>query len=110
MEEFLSHLHLAKPLLLLLFLLLPMISMWRRGHSWALILWRCMIFSLLVIALAEPEWVSKQKVSPATREGERVFAFDLSRSIPMQTRRWMEQHYQGKAFAIREGSHVYFWR
>ena len=62
-----------------------------RGRSWALILWRCMIFSLLVIALAEPEWVSKLKVSPATSGGERVFAFDLSRSMPMQTRRWMER-------------------
>jgi hypothetical protein len=91
MKEFLSHLHLAKPLLLLLLLLLPLIPIWGRGRSWALILWRSIIFSLLVIALAEPEWVSPLKVSPTIREGERVFAFDLSRSIPEQTRRWMEQ-------------------
>jgi Ca-activated chloride channel family protein len=91
MKEFLSHLHVAKPVLLFLLLLLPIIPIWGRGRSWALILWRCIIVSLLVIALAEPGWVSKLKVSPATREGERVFAFDLSRSMPMQTRRWMER-------------------
>ena len=91
MEEFLSHLHLTKPVFLLLLFLLPLLWMRRRGHSWALILWRCLTFSMLVIALADPTWVIEQKVSEVTKEGERIFAFDLSRSIPMQMRRWMEQ-------------------
>jgi Ca-activated chloride channel homolog len=45
----------------------------------------------LVIALADPESVSTRKVSAETSEGERVFAFDLSRSVPIQMRRWMER-------------------
>ena len=90
MKEFLSHLHLAKPIFLLLFFLLPLFWIRWRGR-WAVILWRCIIFSLLVIGLADPEWVSIRKVTPATGEGERVFAFDLSRSIPIQMRQWMEQ-------------------
>jgi hypothetical protein len=90
MKEFLSHLHLAKPIFLVLFFLLPLFWIRWRGH-WAVILWRCIIFSLLVIGLADPEWVSIRKVTPATGEGERVFAFDLSRSIPIQMRQWMEQ-------------------
>ena len=48
-------------------------------------------FSMLVIALADPAWVTEQKVSAVTKKGERIFAFDLSRSIPMQMRMWMEQ-------------------
>ena len=91
MEEFLSHLHLAKPVFLLLLFLLPLLWMRWRGRSWALILWRCLTFSMLVIALADPAWVTEQKVSAVTKEGERIFAFDLSRSIPMQMRTWMEQ-------------------
>jgi hypothetical protein len=89
MKEFLSHLHLAQPLFLLLFLLLPLFWIRWRGR-WAVILWRCTIFSLLVIGLADPEWVSIRKVTPAKGEGERVFAFDLSRSIPIQMRQWIE--------------------
>ena len=90
MNEFLTHLHLAKPLFLLLFFLLPLFWIRWRGR-WAVILWRCIIFSLLVIGLADPEWVSIGKVTPATGEAGRVFAFDLSRSIPIQMRQWMEQ-------------------
>ena len=91
MKEFLSQLNLAKPLFLLLFFLLPLFWIRWRGRHWAVILWRCIIFSLLVFALADPEWVSIRKVTPATGEGERVFVFDLSRSIPMPMRQWMEQ-------------------
>ena len=110
MEEFLSHLHLTKPVFLLLLFLLPLLWMRWRGRSWALILWRCLTFSMLVIALADPAWVTEQKVSAVTKEGERIFAFDLSRSIPMQMRHVDGTAYEGKAFAIREGSHFYLWR
>ena len=91
MKEFLSHLHLANPLFLLLFLLLPLFWIRWRGHSLAVILWRCIIFSLLIIAVADPEWVAAQKAGAVTKDDERVFAFDLSRSIPMQMRTWMER-------------------
>jgi hypothetical protein len=92
MEEFLSHLQLTKPVFLLLLLfLLPLLWMRRRGRSWALILWRSLTFSMLVVALADPARVTEQKVSAVTEARERIFAFDLSRSIPMQMRTWMEQ-------------------
>jgi uncharacterized membrane protein len=90
MQEFLFQFHLAKPLFLLLLLLLPLFWIRWREHSRGLILWRCITFLMLVIALADPTWVTEQKVS-AGKNGGRVFAFDLSRSMPIQTRRWMER-------------------
>ena len=91
MQEFLSHIHVANPAFLVLLLLLPLFWIRWRERFWAVILWRCIVSSLLVIALADPEWISLQKVSPVTKEGDRVFAFDLSRSVPMQMRKWMER-------------------
>jgi hypothetical protein len=76
MQEFLFQFHLAKPLFLLLLLLLPLFWIRWREHSRGLILWRCIIFSFLVIALADPAWVTEQKVS-AGKNGGRIFAFDL---------------------------------
>jgi Mg-chelatase subunit ChlD len=91
MQEFLSHIHVANPAFLFLLLLLPLFWIRWRERFWAVILWRCIVSSLLVIALADPEWISLQEVSPVTKEGDRVFAFDLSRSVPMQMRKWMER-------------------
>lgn len=86
MKEFLSHLHLAQPLFLLLFLLLPLFWLRLRARSLAVVVWRSLILALLILALAEPE-----RVDEVTTKEERVFAFDLSRSIPGEMRLWMEK-------------------
>ena len=84
MKPFFSQLQFAKPLFLLLLLVLPLL--WRRWRerSPAFILWRSVIFCLLIFALAAPE-----RVSEIVKEGERIFAFDVSRSIPAEMRQWM---------------------
>lgn len=86
MNDFFSHLHFAKPLFLLLLLLLPLFWLRLRGRSFTVILWRSVIFLLLVLALVDP-----QRVSEVTKEGERIFAFDLSHSISEGMRLWMER-------------------
>jgi Ca-activated chloride channel homolog len=84
MKDILSQLHFASPLFLYLFLLLPLLWLRLRGRSFVVILWRSVIFAVLVLALADPELVTETK-----KTGERIFAFDLSRSIPEAMRLWM---------------------
>ncbi|MFQ5849081.1 MAG: VWA domain-containing protein [Candidatus Binatia bacterium] len=89
MKEFLSQIHPVNPFFLLLLGLLPFFWLRWREHSWAVILWRSLIYSLLVFTLADPAQVREIKI---TREkGERIFAFDLSRSVPVSMRHWMER-------------------
>ena len=71
---------------------------WRRLSS-AAILWRSIVLLLLVLALADPQ--SIEQVPP--KAGERIFAFDLSRSIPEGMRLWMAQ----RSSAPRTGDHVF---
>lgn len=89
MKELIEQVHLAKPYFLFVLLLLPLLWLRLRGRALGLILWRSLILSLLALALADP-----QSVSESTRLGERVFAFDLSNSIPTGMRRWMESSSQ----------------
>jgi uncharacterized membrane protein len=83
-KDLFSHLQLAKPLFLLFLLLLPLLWLRLRGRSLAVSLWRSLIFLLLVLTLADPQWTSETE-----KTGERIFAFDLSRSIPEGMRLWM---------------------
>ncbi len=100
MKNFLYHLHFGQPLYLLLCLLLPLLWLRLRGRSFAVMLWRTVIFLLLVLTLADP-----QQVGEAGRKAERVFAFDLSRSIPEGMRNWMVQ--QGQALQPGERAFVF---
>ena len=84
MKEILSQLHFASPPFFYLFLLLPLLWLRLRRRSFLVIFWRSVIFSILVLVLADAELVSETK-----KAGERVFAFDLSRSISEAMRLWM---------------------
>ena len=86
MKNLLSQLHFSQPLFLLLLLLLPLLWLRLRGRSFAVILWRTVIVLLLVLTLAD-----LQQSGEESRKGERVFAFDLSRSIPEEMKKWMAQ-------------------
>lgn len=81
-----SHFLFNQPLYLLLLSLLPLLWLRLRALSFAAILWRSVIFLLLVLSLAD-----LKQVGTAARKGERLFAFDLSRSIPEEIRNWMTQ-------------------
>jgi len=89
MKEFLSQIHFAGPSFLLLLGLLPFFWLRWRERSLAVILWRSVIFSLLVFALAGPEKVGE--ITRIEEKATRIFAFDLSRSVPRSMSRWMER-------------------
>ncbi len=86
MKDLFFQLSFAQPLYLLLLLLLPLLWLRLGGRSLAVVLWRTLVLLLLVLALADLE-----RLHQAGRAGERIFAFDLSHSIPEQMRRWMAQ-------------------
>ncbi|HEX2230215.1 MAG TPA: VWA domain-containing protein [Candidatus Binatia bacterium] len=80
----------GKPELLWLLAALPILWLRFRSQRLVTILGRSLIAGLLIVALADPQAVTEQ-----TAYEERLFAFDLSRSIPPDMRRWMEQSAQG---------------
>lgn len=87
MKDLLSQIHFASPIFFFLVLLLPLLWLRLRGRSFLVILWRSLVLMLLIVALADPGLVSVTK-----REVQRIFVFDLSRSIPSGLRLWMAQH------------------
>jgi Ca-activated chloride channel homolog len=74
-----------RPELFWLMALLPLMWARYRSQPWAAIMGRSIIFFLIVAALADPRIVDKRPPG----EGERVFAFDVSRSMPAETRQWI---------------------
>jgi uncharacterized membrane protein len=80
----------AKPEFLWLLGALPILWFRFKDRRLAVIFGRTLIGALLILALADPQAVSKQTV-----QEERLFAFDLSRSIAPSMRRWMDRYTQG---------------
>ncbi|MBI2359307.1 MAG: VWA domain-containing protein, partial [Deltaproteobacteria bacterium] len=89
MSTFFSQLHLVHPIYLWLLLLLPLLWLrWRRRGLGA-VLWRSCALVALVLALAGPEWTQETTIEREPEKIERIFAFDLSRSIPDGMKAWM---------------------
>ncbi len=87
MSRFVSHLQFGQALFFALLILLPLLWFGRRRLSLPAILWRSVVLLLLIFALADPRELEQ---TPANKPaGERVFAFDLSRSVPEEMRLWM---------------------
>lgn len=101
MSDLLLRLHFSQPLYLLLILLLPLFWLRWRVFPLAVVLWRCAVFSLLVASLAGPE-----QISEVASQAARVFAFDLSRSVPPAMRLWMERSAK-ESFAPSAGDRTY---
>ncbi len=101
MRGFLSQLHFARPVFLLLLLLLPLLWLRLRALSLPVVLWRTVIFILLIFSLADP-----QVITEARKREERIFVFDLSRSIPSSMRLWMGENAR-KNFALGPGDRVF---
>jgi Ca-activated chloride channel homolog len=101
MKELLSDIQIAKPLFL--WLLLGLLLLWVRARDQRLlvILARTIIFLLLVLGLADPQWVTRQ-----AKQEERIFAFDISQSVTGSMRRWMGATADGR-FAPTQGDRVF---
>ncbi len=76
----------ARPELLWLLALLPVVWLRYRRLPIAAIAWRTVLLLTVIAALADPRIAEP---AAAEKRGERVFAFDVSRSVPAETRRWM---------------------
>ena len=85
MNNLFANLEFARPYFLWLLLLLP--ALWLRlgdRRFWVL-LGRTAILPLVILTLADPQTTSQQ-----SRQEERIFAYDVSRSVPASMRHWME--------------------
>jgi len=87
MKEIFSHVQFAKPVFFWLLLALPLLWFRFRDQRVTVIIWRMVILLLLISTVADPRFVTEQT---QTEQEERIFAFDVSRSIPESMRRWME--------------------
>jgi len=101
MKELLSDIQIAKPLFLWLLFGLPLLWVRVRDQRLLVILARTIIFLLLVLGLADPQWVIRQ-----AKQEERIFAFDISQSVTSSMRRWMGATADGR-FAPTQGDRVF---
>ena len=85
MRELFSNVQFAKPFFFWLLLALPLLWFRLRDQRFSIVIWRTVILLLFIMILADPQSVTEQ-----TRHEERIFAFDLSQSIPESMHRWME--------------------
>jgi uncharacterized membrane protein len=99
--SFFSSVTWSQPWFFLLFLLLPLLWLRREKIPLLLILWRSVVLSLVVLALTRPKIVL-----PVGKTNARVFAFDLSRSVPIEMRRWMVQSAR-ESFAPEKGDRAF---
>ena len=85
MQSFLPNIEFARPAFLWLLLVLPLL--WFRLHDRRVtaLITRSLIVALLVFSLADP-----QSSSQHSSTQERIFAFDVSDSIPASLRKWMK--------------------
>ena len=86
MPRLLSQIEFLKPLFFWFLLLLPLVWLRFRDRRLVVIISRTLILLLVILSGADPQFVTRQ----ATEE-ERIFAYDLSRSIAPAMRRWMEK-------------------
>ena len=85
MNNWFAQLEFVRPDFLWLLLLLP--ALWLRigdRRFWVL-LGRTAILALVILTLADPQTTSQE-----SRQEERIFAYDVSRSVPASLRPWME--------------------
>src|SRR5258707_15120872 len=84
LNTFLAEIVFAKPFFLWLLLALPLLWFRFRDRRLVVLLGRTMIVAILILTLADPQSTSEQ-----TQNDERIFAYDLSQSIPASMRQWM---------------------
>ena len=85
LNTFLAEIVFAKPFFLWLLLALPLLWFRFRDRRFAVLLARSLILALVILTLADP-----QSASEESRDQERIFAYDVSDSIPTSMRDWMK--------------------
>ena len=85
MTNLLAHFIFAKPDFLWLLLALPLLWFRFRDRRLPVLLARTIILALVIVTLADP-----QSASEESRDQERLFAYDVSDSIPAAMREWMK--------------------
>ena len=85
MKALFAHIEFAKPLYFWLLLALPLLWFRYRDHRLVALIARTVILLLLILTLTDPQTTSEH-----SRNQERVFAYDLSRSMPPSLRGWMK--------------------
>ena len=86
MMNWFANLEFARANLLWLLLLLPVLWLRFGDRRFWVLVGRTAILALVILTLAEPQTTSQQ-----SRHEERVFAYDVSRSVPGSIRPWMER-------------------
>jgi len=84
MKALFANIEFIQPYFLWLLLALPLLWIRIRDRHLAIVLGRTVILALLIITLADPQSTSEQAQSE-----ERIFAYDVSQSVPAAMRRWM---------------------
>jgi Mg-chelatase subunit ChlD len=80
----------ARPIFLWLLLLLPLLPFGARRRGLPVLIARILILTLVILTLADPQSATQQ-----SRSEERIYAFDVSDSIPASVREWMRTSRNG---------------
>jgi Mg-chelatase subunit ChlD len=84
MKALLANIEFTQPYFLWLLLALPLLWIRIRDRRLAIVLGRTVILALLILTLADPQSSHEQAHSE-----ERIFAYDVSQSVPTAMRQWM---------------------
>ena len=90
MSTLFADIEFARPAFLWLLLLLPLIWLATRRRGVPVFIIRALLLGLVVVTLADPQFSTRQ-----SRAQERIFAFDVSDSIPSSLRQWMKDSRNG---------------
>jgi uncharacterized membrane protein len=101
MPAFFNDIEFAKPAFLWLLLALPLLWLRFRDRRLWVVLARSLIVALVIVTVADPQITSRQSSSE-----ERIFAFDVSASIPPSMRDWMKRSTDSLSAPTGE-DHVY---
>ena len=83
--NFLSHIEFAKPYFLWLLIALPVLWFRVRDRRLAIVIARTLVLTLVIVTLADPQTTGEE-----SHTQERIFAYDISASIPPSMREWMK--------------------
>ena len=103
MPRLLSQIEFLKPLFFWFLILLPFLWFRFRDRRLVVIISRTVILLLVILSGADPQFVTKQ-----SSEQERLFAFDLSRSIAPAMRRWMAKATEAN-LAPKRGDRIFIF-
>src|SRR6185503_13592085 len=89
-SPFSENIEFAKPAFLWLLIALPILWFRLRDRRVAVLLARTLVVALVILTLADPQSASEQSHTEA-----RIFAFDVSDSVPASLRQWMKESRNG---------------